>query len=81
MRWYRARTKAALGQALQAMRQATGVTQEDLARVAHSSRPHLSRLERGTSTQLDTLMTYLDTAGYELVLVPRGSTIHVEPPR
>lgn len=81
IRWYRARTKLALGQALQAIRQRAGATQEDLAGRAGTSRPHLSRVERGTSPQLDTLMAYVDVSGYELLLVPRGSVVRVEPPR
>lgn len=80
-RWYRARTKRALGAALQSIRQRGGHTQDELAAQVSSSRPHLSRLERGTSPQVDTLMRLLDVQGYELVLVPRGSTVTVEPPR
>lgn len=81
MRWYRARTKQALGAALQSIRQRAGTTQDELASQVSSSRPHLSRLERGTSPQVDTLMQLLDAQGYELVVVPRGSTVRVEPPR
>ena len=81
MRWYRARTKRSLGTALQSIRQRAGTNQSDLAARVGSSRPHLSRLERGTSPQVDTLMKLLDVQGYELVLVPRGSEITVTPPR
>ena len=81
MRWYRARTKRALGAALQSIRQRAGTSQSELAARVGSSRPHLSRLERGTSPQVDTLMQLLDVQGYELVVVPRGSTVTVEPPR
>ncbi|GEK21935.1 hypothetical protein CXY01_24550 [Cellulomonas xylanilytica] len=81
MRWYRARTKQALGAALQSIRQRAGTSQSELAGRVGSSRPHLSRLERGTSPQVDTLMHLLDIQGYELVVVPRGSTVTVEPPR
>ncbi|GIG20890.1 hypothetical protein Cch01nite_16140 [Cellulomonas chitinilytica] len=81
MRWYRARTKLALGSALQSIRRNAHDTQDDAAAKFHSSRPHLSRIERGTTPQLDTLMDYMDGYGYEIVLVPRGSTVTVEPPR
>jgi transcriptional regulator with XRE-family HTH domain len=81
MRWYRARTKIALGAALQSIRQRSGTSQSELASQVSSSRPHLSRLERGTSPQVDTLLRLLDVQGYELVMVPRGSTVTVEPPR
>ena len=81
MRWYRARTKSSLGAALKSIRQRAGTSQSELAARVSSSRPHLSRLERGTSPQVDTLMQLLDLQGYELVVVPRGSTVTVEPPR
>jgi len=80
MLWYRARTKTALGSALKSIRRRRSDTQNDAAAKAGSSRPHLSRIERGVSPQLDTLMFYLDEYGYEMVLVPRGSHITVGPP-
>ena len=80
MRWYRARTKVALGDALQSIRRRASDTQDDAAAKAGASRPHLSRIERGTTPQLDTLMFYLDEYGYEMVLVPRGSDVTVRPP-
>ena len=80
MRWYRARTKGALGHALKTIRQRANDTQDTAAAKANSSRPHLSRIERGISPQLDTLMYYLDEYGYELVVVPRGSEVTVRPP-
>ena len=79
-RWYRARTKNALGRALKTIRQRANDTQEEAAAKSNSSRPHLSRVERGTTPQLDTLMYYVDEYGYELILVPRGSEVTVRPP-
>ena len=79
-RWYRARTKAALGDALKGIRQRAGDTQAEAAAKACSSRPHLSRIERGTSPQLDVLMYYLDEYGYEILLVPRGSGVTIALP-
>ena len=79
-RWYRARTKTALGDALKGVRQRAGDTQAEAAAKANSSRPHLSRLERGSTPQLDVLMYYLDEYGYEILLVPRGSVATVALP-
>lgn len=79
-RWYRARTKSALGDALKGIRQRAGDTQDEAAGKAGSSRPHLSRLERGTSPQLDVLMYYVDEYGYELALIPRGSGVTITLP-
>jgi transcriptional regulator with XRE-family HTH domain len=79
-RWYRARSRRSLGEALQSARQAAGTTQDELAARIGSSRPTLSRLERGDSPQADTILAILAATGYELVVVPRGSKITVEPP-
>ena len=81
MRWYRARTKPRWAPPSSPSDSEPGTSQSELAARVGSSRPHLSRLERGTSPQVDTLMQLLDVQGYELVVVPRGSTVTVEPPR
>jgi transcriptional regulator with XRE-family HTH domain len=80
IRWYRARTRSALGDALQRVRQDRGATQHELAERIGSSRPTLSRLERGESSQADTILAILAATGYELVVVPRGSRVTVEKP-
>jgi HTH-type transcriptional regulator / antitoxin HipB len=77
-RFYRARTADALGAALQGARRAQGLTQDDLAAVIGSSRPTLSRLERGGPVATDTLVEALAACGYELVVVPRGTSVTVD---
>lgn len=76
-RHYRARTLSALGSALQGTRIARGYTQDDLARVIGSSRPTISRMERGNPATTDTVLDALAACGYELVVVPRGATVTV----
>lgn len=76
-RHYRARTLGALGSALQGTRAARGYTQDDLARVIGSSRPTISRMERGHAATTDTVLDALAACGYEIVVVPRGATVTV----
>lgn len=76
--WYRARSTAALGAAVQGARQGAGFNQADLAERADTSRPTISRLERGQVVTTTTLLDTLAACGYELVVVPRGARILVE---
>jgi len=80
LRWFRARTPGALGDALRRARETTGLTQSELAGRASSSRPTLSRLERGAPVASSTLLDVAAACGYELVLVPRGARLVVEAP-
>lgn len=75
--WYRARSLAALGAAVKGAREAKGLTQEELASRTASSRPTISRLERGHAVSTDTLMAALTASGYELAAVPRGSRVRI----
>ena len=79
-RFYRARSTPALADAVQAIRTASGRTQSDLAHAIHSSRPTISRLERGLPTATDTLVDALTECGYEIVIVPRGSLVTIVNP-
>lgn len=79
-RFYRARSAAALATAVRSVRSASGTTQSELAHAIRSSRPTISRMERGLPTATDTLIDALTECGYELVVVPRGSLVTVEPP-
>ena len=79
-RFYRARSADALAAAVQAVRAETGTTQSEVAAAIGSSRPTISRMERGLPTATDTLVDALTACGYELVVVPRGSLITVTPP-
>lgn len=77
--FYRARTLHALAAAVQGARQGRGLTQVDLALAIGSSRPTVSRMERGHPAATDTLLDALAECGYEVVVVPRGSRITVTP--
>lgn len=79
-RFYRARSAAALALAVRSARSASGTTQSELAHAIRSSRPTISRMERGLPTATDTLIDALTECGYELVVVPRGSLVTVDPP-
>ncbi|MCG7288238.1 helix-turn-helix domain-containing protein [Cellulomonas sp. ACRRI] len=76
-RFYRARSLPALAAALKGARAARGYTQDDLAAAIGSSRPTISRMERANAAGTDTLVDALSACGYELVVVPRGSTVRV----
>ncbi|GEA86884.1 helix-turn-helix domain-containing protein [Cellulomonas cellasea] len=78
-RYYRARTTRALADAVQAVRAASGKSQTDLAELIGSSRPTISRMERGQPIATDTVIDALTACGYELVVVPRGSLVTVVP--
>ncbi|KGM13501.1 helix-turn-helix transcriptional regulator [Cellulomonas bogoriensis] len=76
--WYRARTPAMLGTAVQDIRQNAHLNQDELAERTGSSRPTISRLERGRPVALPTLIDALTACGYEMVLIPRGTRVHLE---
>jgi DNA-binding XRE family transcriptional regulator len=76
-RFYRARSLTALAAALRGARTGRGYTQDDLAAAIGSSRPTISRMERANPATTDTLLDALSACGYELVVVPRGSTVTV----
>ena len=75
--WYRARSLSGAGSALQEIRRDVGISQDDAARQIGSSRPTLSRMERGEAVQSDVLFDLAARLGYEFVLVPRGSDLKV----
>ncbi len=78
--WFRARTQAGLGRAIRRARQTAGFSQDELAAEATTSRPTLSRLERGASVASKTVLAAAAACGYEIVLVPRGARVTVGPP-
>jgi transcriptional regulator with XRE-family HTH domain len=78
--WFRARTLAALGTAVAEIRRAAGLTQTDAADVAGSSRPTISRMERGQPVTSSLLIAMLEGTGYEVVIVPRGARVIVQDP-
>jgi DNA-binding XRE family transcriptional regulator len=78
-RFFRARTAEALGRALKQVRAEHDMTQGELAHAIESSRPTISRMERGSSVASDVVLAALARCGYELVVVPRGAVISVRP--
>jgi HTH-type transcriptional regulator/antitoxin HipB len=76
--WFRARSAGALGTAIQRARQTAALSQDELADRAGTSRPTLSRLERGASVASSTVLDAAAACGYEFVLVPRGARVTVE---
>jgi HTH-type transcriptional regulator / antitoxin HipB len=76
--WYRARTLDSLGAALADLRDLRGLTQTDLAEKTGTSRPTISRIERGEAASDETILKAMAAMGYELVAVPRGREIRVQ---
>lgn len=79
-RWFRARGLTALGAAAKGARESAGLSQSELAALISSSRPTLSRLERGVPVTTDVLTKTLARAGYEIYVVPRAAHVRVEFP-
>ncbi|MDR0283777.1 MAG: helix-turn-helix domain-containing protein [Propionibacteriaceae bacterium] len=78
--WYRARTLLTLGTALADIRRTTGLSQSDAAEQTRTSRPTISRLERGHPVSTATVVDLLAATRYEILLVPRGSRVTIEDP-
>jgi HTH-type transcriptional regulator / antitoxin HipB len=76
--WYRARTLDSLGSALADLRDLRGLTQTDLAEKVGTSRPTISRIERGEAASDETILKAMAAMGYELVAVPRGHIVRIE---
>jgi transcriptional regulator with XRE-family HTH domain len=57
--------------ALHELRERRGITQEQLATKLGTSRPNVSRIERGDDVRLSTLQRYVEALGGELELVAR----------
>ena len=78
-RWFRARTLGALGTAMSEVRRDSGFTQEQAGSLTGTSRPTISRMERGRPGPSSAVVDLLTACGYELVVVPRGARVIVEP--
>jgi transcriptional regulator with XRE-family HTH domain len=63
---------------VQGARQSVDLNQDELAVRAGTSRPTLSRLERGLPVTTTVLLEVLAASGYEVVVVPRGARVHLE---
>lgn len=79
-RWFRARGLTALGAAAKGARESAGLSQSELADLIGSSRPTLSRLERGVPVATDVLTKTLARAGYDIYVIPRTAHVRVEFP-
>ena len=76
--WFRARSARTLGDALAEIRKRAGLSQSDAAELTGTSRPTVSRMERGLPVSSATVLELLEHARYEIVLVPRGARVVVE---
>lgn len=76
--WFRVRSARSLGDALAEIRKQAGLRQSDAAELTGTSRPTISRMERGLPASSATVLGLLEHARYEIVLVPRGARIVVE---
>jgi len=79
--WFRARTSRSLGDALAEIRKQAGLSQSAAAELTRTSRPTVSRMERGLPVSSATMLDLIEHACYEIVLVPRGARVIVEEPR
>ena len=73
----RALTPADLGAAIRDARDEKGWQQADLAAVLGVSRMTVSRLERGGSVSMDTVVRALAELGREVVIVPKFARVRV----
>lgn len=76
--WFRVRSLQMLGSAVAEIRQAAGLSQSETAEMTHSSRPTISRMERGQQVSSATVIDVVAASGYDIVLVPRGARLRVE---
>lgn len=76
--WYRARSARSLGDALAEIRKRAGLSQSQVAELTRTSRPTVSRMERGLPVSSATILNLLEQARYEIVLVPRGARVIIE---
>ena len=79
--WYRVRTLGSLGEALAGIREAARVNQATAAAAVGASRSTVSRVERGVPVSTEVALALAATAGYEFLVVPRGSRVVVEQPQ
>lgn len=76
--WFRARSARSLGDSLAEIRKRAGLSQSEVAELTRTSRPTVSRMERGLPVSSATIVNLLEQARYEIVLVPRGARVIVE---
>ena len=76
--WYRARSLNSLGTALSQARKDAGFDQNAMAEAINSSRPTISRMERGEAVSSATVWDAVARSGYEIIIVPRGAQVRIE---
>lgn len=76
--WFRARSARSLGEALAEIRKRAELSQSEAAELTRTSRPTVSRMERGLPVSSATILDLLEHTRYEVVLVPRGARVIVE---
>lgn len=68
-----------LPERLRAIREALGLTQEDVARASGIAAPNLSKIESGRSDiQISTLMRILGAMDLDVEFVPRGAPVSLQ---
>lgn len=77
--WGKVRSAGDLGQWVAQGRQGQRLTQAELADWLGVDRTTVIRLEAGTVSQIARVFDALGVLGLDLVVVPRGTTVHVEP--
>lgn len=77
--WGKVRSSGELGQWVAQGRQGQGLTQAELADWLGVDRTTVVRLEAGTVSQIARVFDALGVLGLDLVVVPRGTSVHVEP--
>lgn len=77
--WYHGKTRREIAVALRQIRVDSGMSQEQLADLLGSSRATISRLERDQDVSLDLAIRAFRALGYQLVAVPFGSRVQVNP--
>jgi transcriptional regulator with XRE-family HTH domain len=75
--WSWAPDPVALGRAIRDARRSRGLQQADLAERLGVSRMTVSRMERGESVSIETVLRSLTECGVALVVVPRFARIEV----
>jgi transcriptional regulator with XRE-family HTH domain len=76
--WFWLRGEAGAGQALVGVRQAAGLTQQQIADQVHMDRTTVLNMEAGRNPAVNRFVRLFGWMGYDLIAVPRGARIFVE---
>lgn len=76
--WGRVRSSGDLGDWVAQGRRRQGLTQAELAEWLGVDRTTVVRLEAGAVSQIARVVDALGVLGLDLVVVPRGTSVHVE---